>query len=51
MFKIITDTACDFLMDYAASVDVTLIPLYKHLTVKLITKTELSFQLMNSTDA
>ena len=28
MFKIITDTACDFLMDYAASVDVTLIPLY-----------------------
>ena len=28
MFKIITDTACDFLMDYAVSVDVTLIPLY-----------------------
>lgn len=28
MFKVITDTACDFTMDYADSIGVTLIPLY-----------------------
>ena len=50
MFKIITDTACDFLMDYAASVDVTLIPLYITFDGETYYK-ELSFQLMNSTDA
>lgn len=28
MFKIISDTSCDFLMEYAQKVDVTLVPLY-----------------------
>ena len=49
MFKIITDTACDFLMDYAASVDVTLIPLY--ITFDGETYYKDRTELMNSTDA
>ena len=28
MFKIISDTACDYTLDYANSVDVTLVPFY-----------------------
>ena len=28
MFKIISDTACDFLMDYANEHNITLVPLY-----------------------
>ncbi len=28
MFKIISDTACDYTLDYANSIDVTLVPFY-----------------------